>query len=691
RTAHSRFKLPLELTEESLCRITKNTQLGKLLADTNFVILDEAPMNDHRCFEALDRSLRDIIDIPSSLFGEKSVLLGGDFPQTLPVKKGASKMEIISSCIFESALCPSFKVFTLKHNMRLTRPDISLEERSLVNSFASWLLDVGDEKIGEPADEDPENTSWVHDPPVYCLPPDEQDIINSKVLDMVAGESTIYMSQDEATPTGNDGVETEMLYPIEHLNTFKLPGFPPHQLELKFGAPVMLLRNVNIVSGLFLLFRLPIKMELSTIAQLNPNSTKKTLKAKIYRKWVAKSPPEMTPYAYYCIFLDQEGNAIQANMALKDTDYFDVKLQMGMAYRISNFSCEATSRYQQTLENETSLRFGRYMNFDAISTTTFPHDYFHFTSYNQLESKLPRHDSTGKIQYPALTDYIGCLRSTGTISDFGNPNIRQGVRRKIEIENLKFKARYEYTPPLTIYKNPHKDVQQDNTRNMFPLKTIMDQNPQSYKGIRFTAEATITGINMNKDWCYISCHKCGKAAVVHREDYSCLDHGPQPGPFFSCEQSHGTRMYRAGRKKKIPPEILATQEKHAIIQFQFNTLGNLTDLSLDAVYDVQKQEHNTASNIQEINKGTPSSASAATNEPTDEEDNVQKDKEKYTAGEGVTQQLSHSTVIDAAKNNKESDKQQGTSAKRTLFDQQSTESKKHKKDWKLRNHLCKHK
>nr|GFC48366.1 ATP-dependent DNA helicase PIF1-like [Tanacetum cinerariifolium] len=109
---------------------------------------------------------------------------------------------------------------------------------------------VGDGKIGKPAKEDPENTSWVHVPPAYCLPHDEQDIINSKVLDMVAGESTIYMSQDEATPTRNDGAETEMLYPIEHLNTFNLPGFPPHQLELKVGAPVMLLRNVNIVGGL---------------------------------------------------------------------------------------------------------------------------------------------------------------------------------------------------------------------------------------------------------------------------------------------------------------------------------------------------------------------------------------------------------------------------------------------------------
>ncbi|GJW81635.1 DNA helicase [Tanacetum coccineum] len=115
-------------------------QLGKLLADTDLIIWDEAPMNDHRCFEALDRSLRDIVDKPSSLFGGKSLLLGGDFRQTLPVKNGASKIEVISSCISESALWPSFKVLTLKHNMRLARPDISLEERSLCLSDESLVI-----------------------------------------------------------------------------------------------------------------------------------------------------------------------------------------------------------------------------------------------------------------------------------------------------------------------------------------------------------------------------------------------------------------------------------------------------------------------------------------------------------------------------------------------------------------------
>ncbi|GJR58287.1 hypothetical protein Tco_1500449 [Tanacetum coccineum] len=58
--------------------------------------------------------------------------------------------------------------------MRLARPDITLEERSLVNLFASWLLDIGDGKTGCPAEEDLENTSWIDIPAIYCLTPDEQ-------------------------------------------------------------------------------------------------------------------------------------------------------------------------------------------------------------------------------------------------------------------------------------------------------------------------------------------------------------------------------------------------------------------------------------------------------------------------------------------------------------------------------------
>ncbi|GJY90567.1 DNA helicase [Tanacetum coccineum] len=252
-TSHDMPKRVSETVQIPDCHLNNDSLQGYTLYEIEVILnnYDEAPMNDRRCFEVLDRTLRDILNKPSSLFGGKSVLLGGDFWKTLLVKKGTSKMEVIASCICDSQLWSSFKIFTLEKNMRLSRPYIILEERSMVNLFASWLLDVGDRKVGQPAEEHPENTSWIDIPPSYCMPLEDQDVINSKVLDMVPDNSIIYMSQDEATPTGNDGVETKILYPVEHLNTLKLPGFPPHHLELKVGAPVMLLRNVNLASGLY--------------------------------------------------------------------------------------------------------------------------------------------------------------------------------------------------------------------------------------------------------------------------------------------------------------------------------------------------------------------------------------------------------------------------------------------------------
>ncbi|GKA89830.1 DNA helicase [Tanacetum coccineum] len=94
RTAHSRFQIPVNLHDECTCNIKKNSQLADLLRHTSLIIWDEAPMNDRRCFEALDRCLKDVLDNPNTLFGGKSIMLGGDFRQTLPVKKRPPKQKL---------------------------------------------------------------------------------------------------------------------------------------------------------------------------------------------------------------------------------------------------------------------------------------------------------------------------------------------------------------------------------------------------------------------------------------------------------------------------------------------------------------------------------------------------------------------------------------------------------------------
>ncbi|GKD72974.1 DNA helicase [Tanacetum coccineum] len=76
------------------------------------------------------------------------------------------------------------------------------------------------------------------------------DEINETVLEMLHGKSMVYTSSDEAIHIGSDRGEVELLYPPEYLNTLQFSGFPSHRLELKVGAPIMLLRNMNLQGGM---------------------------------------------------------------------------------------------------------------------------------------------------------------------------------------------------------------------------------------------------------------------------------------------------------------------------------------------------------------------------------------------------------------------------------------------------------
>ncbi|KAL7583175.1 hypothetical protein Lser_V15G43646 [Lactuca serriola] len=100
RTAHSRFIIPINLTEDSFCRINPKSDLASLVRKTSLIIWDEAPMVHKHAFEALDRTLKDILkcvnprnsNIP---FGGKVIVFGGDFRQILPVVPGGSRQNIV--------------------------------------------------------------------------------------------------------------------------------------------------------------------------------------------------------------------------------------------------------------------------------------------------------------------------------------------------------------------------------------------------------------------------------------------------------------------------------------------------------------------------------------------------------------------------------------------------------------------
>jgi len=61
RTALSRFKISIDMHDESTCNITQQMKVAELVRKVDLIIWDEAPMMHRRAFEAIDRTLRDLM------------------------------------------------------------------------------------------------------------------------------------------------------------------------------------------------------------------------------------------------------------------------------------------------------------------------------------------------------------------------------------------------------------------------------------------------------------------------------------------------------------------------------------------------------------------------------------------------------------------------------------------------------
>ncbi|GJZ85918.1 nucleic acid-binding, OB-fold protein [Tanacetum coccineum] len=172
-----------------------------------------------------------------------------------------------------------------------------------------------------------------------------------------------------------------------------------------------------------------VEPKIAHFTDLNPTHCNKTIEVIVYRKWTSKHVATRQPTKFCCILMDKQGTPIQANMDVKDTEYFDQLLQLKKAYKISGFSCEQTGVWERTLENPTSLIFGRFIDLLEISNDGFPEHYFNFASYNELPARTD-------VRNSILTDYVGCMQAVNRIytsGDVTTNRTRQGI---IEIQNL---------------------------------------------------------------------------------------------------------------------------------------------------------------------------------------------------------------------------------------------------------------
>ncbi|XP_076038004.1 ATP-dependent DNA helicase Pif1-like [Oratosquilla oratoria] len=195
RTAHNMFKIPLmEYNEIRGCSVKKNSELAKLLEMTSLIVWDEIVMANKNTLTALDITLRDILG-NERFMGGKVFVCAGDFRQILPVIRGGGKCDELEHCIKSSYMWRDITKLELTENVRLRKAIIS-----------------------------PTN--------------DDVDSVNSMIQKKTKGEEKTYFSVDTPVEEGTD-VQTSVF------NALTSPSLPPHQLKVKIGSVVMVVRNIS--------------------------------------------------------------------------------------------------------------------------------------------------------------------------------------------------------------------------------------------------------------------------------------------------------------------------------------------------------------------------------------------------------------------------------------------------------------
>jgi len=70
KTAHSMFKIPIDVDETSTCSITKQFELAQLIGEISFIIWDDAPMTHRYTLKQLSAPYV-ILAIKTKYLGEK--------------------------------------------------------------------------------------------------------------------------------------------------------------------------------------------------------------------------------------------------------------------------------------------------------------------------------------------------------------------------------------------------------------------------------------------------------------------------------------------------------------------------------------------------------------------------------------------------------------------------------------------
>ena len=262
-TVHSTFKLPfgLDAVSGSTCNIKAKSQRAFVLKQEGLLIWDECPMSSKYAPEALDSTLRDLMNngLP---FGGKTIVFSGEWGLCGPIENFVAARDVVDEAHLSSQRWKHVQRFRLIKSMRV-RGDIPYAKvvlavgegdiEALTTSDGSTVIPLKHTSKSLPAPNtcvcqingttnfedlvqavNPDifqvNHNTFDDRGILALANDSIDQINGYVLDMLPGETHHEKSSDRIV--SDDSENMPEVVSAECLNTVNVPDTPPHDFQL---------------------------------------------------------------------------------------------------------------------------------------------------------------------------------------------------------------------------------------------------------------------------------------------------------------------------------------------------------------------------------------------------------------------------------------------------------------------------
>jgi len=214
-------------------------------------------MGNKAVLACVDETCRRVMQ-SDELFGDKVVILSGDFRQTCPVIRRGSKAQIVDASI------RSWPFWDDIHIYHLTQPYHNARDPE----FQQWVDTIGDgagpevslsmlTRVNELQDVlDFVYPNHVLRDPLLCLkrsilaPTNRQvDVYNQTLIKQICGEQRTYMAADSLKEVNAAGLVSPDSA-LDYVSKQNPPGLPPHSLTVKVNGIYRLIRNFSVDRGL---------------------------------------------------------------------------------------------------------------------------------------------------------------------------------------------------------------------------------------------------------------------------------------------------------------------------------------------------------------------------------------------------------------------------------------------------------